>query len=191
MNTSNLYNDIIRMVSMLKNDDKKLWNVYSLLENEFSAKKQEMEKQEIPEEYRDIVSQIINAMDNGFFTYLNPDTLEMEQVSHKGLFDPEEFEEQHDDKMDDYDLVYTTWDRSIKFEPLSHEQLYDMMEDFISSIDSQVLSDKLEDVLNKRLSFFKFQEMVEASKYRKKWFNFKHDYMENIVKTTLFPSINF
>ncbi|MCD7974095.1 MAG: hypothetical protein LUG18_15770 [Candidatus Azobacteroides sp.] len=191
MNTTDLHDNIVSMISQYKHDEKKLLSIFTILENEFLAGENDSDNQELPEEYKDIAAKIVNAMDRNFISLLNPETLEVELVNNDGLFNPEGFVAEDDDELSDYDLHYRTWSRFVRFDPLSYDETYNLMENFIHSLNDPKLSDRLEDVYNKRISYENFSYFVENSKYRKNWLNFKHDYMETMVKSKLLVELNF
>lgn len=182
--------DIIEMITAIKDDDNKLLRTLHFIEDEILEKKVDKDEDMIVDEYKNICSQVINGMEAGFISYINPDTLAIEQVQSATVYDPQEFEEQNDDILDEYQLEYMKWDDYITFEPLGPDDINTMREDFIRQQPDRKFAEKLEDALTLEESADKFNQLIESSEERQQaWESFQKKATENYVRTHLIEEL--
>lgn len=182
--------DIIEMITAIKDDENKLLRALHFIEDEIIEKKENKNEEAIVDEYKNVCAQIITGMEAGFISYINPETLEIEQVQSDTVYEPEEFEEQNDDILDEYQLDYMKWDDYITFEPLSELDLSTMMEDFIRQQPDKKFATKLEDALTIEESYDKFKALINASaEHKQAWENFKKNATENYVRNHLIEEL--
>ncbi len=178
--------DITQMLIPIKNDKNKLLRVLNFLENEIIEKNEDKDECEVVRDYQPLITEIIESVENGFTVYLNPETMQIDQVEESTIFDMEEFEEQNDDLLDEYEMDYMRWDNYIKFEPFTPDDYNMLMEDFIHSLDDISLANELEDILSIEESYDEFYKIINTSDInREKWENFKKKTLENNVRSQL------
>lgn len=185
MKSEELYVDIIGMLSLIDNDEEKLMAVLNFLENQILNDGINPKNNELPEEYRSTILQIAHAIERGFVCYLNPDTLEIEQVENRGIFENEAYNEQNEDLLDEYDLSNAKWDDRIKFEPLDSNDVLLIMQKFVTQLNDEGLSRKLESVLGEENPVTKFRRIIEKSDKRSAWKAYRDQATIDYVKTRL------
>lgn len=189
MKTSALYNDILTILSQFKDNDKMLLKVFSFLEDQLLITKSSKLHPDIPQKYYETVLQIATAIDSGFICYLNPQTLEIEQVQKKAMLDAEEIEEQQDDMLDEFALNYMKWERFIEFTPFERDEILDMMENFANQLNDEKMNTELEYVLQGDKPLTDFQRIVDNSEYEDAWHEFRKqatiNYVQDILVTEL------
>lgn len=189
MTTSDLLENIMSLLAVVSEDDEKLQKILTFIEEEIINSLDNSIDEEIINKYKDTIPQIVQAIEDGFVCYLNPETLEIEQVSADAIFDQEEFEEQHDDMLDEYDLNYMKWARYIKFEPLDTESIYRLIEDFINEMDDENLASELENELLQQKSYSRIIKKIESAVNMDMWQNFRRNATENYVRNLLYEAM--
>jgi hypothetical protein len=185
MEASKLYNDIQELLLVIKDDEEKLMNVISYLEKLILNEYKTENKKALPEEYKDTILQIADAIDTGVVCFLNPETMEIEQVQNRTIFDLNEYEEQNDDMLDEFGMNYFNWDDYIKFEPLERDEIYRIMENFITQQDNVKFAEKLEDVLSSPQPEIGFIKAVREFGQNDQWVKYKKQETINHVKAKL------
>ncbi|MCC8142683.1 MAG: hypothetical protein LUD02_14990 [Tannerellaceae bacterium] len=172
----------------IKDDQAKLSEVYILLEQmDAGSTEEEIVSADIDsaEEYRDIVMQIADAVNDGYVCYFNPDTLEIEQIDSKTWIDPEEIAEQNEDLMDEFQLDHVKWDNIIRFEPFRKDDMERILEKFAEQIDDPSLSKKLENALEADKGIHKLTQIIRDAGKEDVWNVFKKQEIINYVKGEL------
>jgi len=185
MNTEKLYQDILGLVSLIRNDEDRLLEVINFLENQQLSKHHIGSSIEIPEECRDPIIQISEALENGFICFLNPETLEIEQVDRSTYFQSEDFEEQNDDKLDEFDLSYMGWNDYIRFEPLNLNEVYLVMEKYVAQRNDGELTRCLENSLSDERPVISFLEIIKDNDLEESWLSYKRQATTEYVTARL------
>lgn len=181
---------IITMLMVIKYDQHKLLRLLNFIEDEIIDKKEDKNESNVVSEYKTVIPQIMEALNNGFIVYLNPETMEMEQVESETVFNLEEFQEQNDDRLDDFELNYATWDDYIKFEPLGFDDITTLTEDFTRDLADTELATRLEDALSIEESLDDFMAIVNSTeKTRKMWDNYINKAREDYVCNQLVSNL--
>lgn len=136
--------------------------------------------EEIPEKYRKVVHDIAENINCGLVCYLNPETLELEDVPKDLSMDPDEFEGITGEAWDET-FKHETWESCITVEPREGYEAFKIMECFVDEIDDKQFSQKLANILGRHRPFANFKAHVEGSKYRQQWFDFKQKILEHMV----------
>ncbi len=189
METENLYNDILGMLSIIKDDKNKLTKVLTCIENEVLDQDMNPKEVRLPEKYKEILDQVAEEMDAGFVTFFNPDTLELEVMTNPDLYSREVYGEQHEDRLDDFEMSYYNWDRMVKFEPFSNNEIYSMMEDFVNELDNEKLASILENGLANPKSTEIFTRIIESSDHRQQWVDFRRKRTKDYVRNRLLQEV--
>ena len=145
---------------------------------------------ELPSEFDDVIIEISDAIENGFVCYLNPDTMELEQVADEGIGIPEsEYAEQNDDMIDEFGMSFTQWDTYVKFEPFSGNDLLIIMEKFINLLNDKHLKSQLENMEDRPQFIEDFDGIMERTGRLEEWNEFKRDEIEYYVRNKLVSSL--
>ncbi|MCD7938029.1 MAG: hypothetical protein LUG98_14325 [Tannerellaceae bacterium] len=188
MKTNELYQTVLSKLGHIKDEEEKLSRVYILLEEmEAGTPDEEIVSVDVHnrEEYRELVMEIADALNEEFICFVNPETLEFEQVDCKAWFNPEEIAEQNEDMLDEYLLDYIKWDDYIRLDPFNREDLRRVMEKFAEDIDDPKLAKTLQNYLEEdRPLRYMLQKIRDAEK-EDVWNVFKKQEIINYVKGEL------
>lgn len=185
MKAQELLDEILPILYTVKEDQNKLQKILQFLQDEIYEEPKELEEIEIPEKYKDVVIQIAGSIDAGFVCFLNTDTLETEEIPRELMNDPENFEAMTGESFESMDFKYPSWENCITFEPLESHESFKIMRKFTEIPEDARLQEKLENALNNRKPFANFKFIIDNSKYRQDWFDFKKRCLEKHVKELL------
>lgn len=132
-------------------------------------------KENYPE---NLISSIAESIDCGMICFLNTETFEMEEVPQFMLEDPDRFEEDAEFEP----LKHSTWEHCIRIEPLESNESFRIMEDFTDWMPDHHLKHQLLEALRHKRPFANFKMMIDDSKYRQDWFDFKQNYLKDYVQ---------
>ena len=122
---------------------------------------------------------IAKRLENGYNVYLNKDTGE-----YRSLPDVDEFSTDNEFNTDELRKITDHWENYMIFTRMEPWELFEIMEEFLYRVDRD-FQGKLLDALYKTKPFDKFQHLVETSKYRDDWFEFKDQKYTNYVMEQL------
>jgi len=185
MDTEKLYQDTLGLLSLIKNDENRLLEVLNLLENLQLNKYHTGSPLEVPDEYKNSIMQIGEALENHFICFLNPETFEIEQVDCSAYFQSEDFEEQNDDRLGEFDLNYMEWNDYIRFEPLNFNETYLVMEKYVAQRRDEELTRSLEDSLSDEKPVTGFLRIIEENNQMENWLAYKKQAIVEYVTTRL------
>lgn len=186
MKTKDLLNEILAVLHTVKEDKNKLEKIHNFL---FEEIYEEPEQIKVPERYKEVLTQIAENIDSGLICFLNPETLELEDIPVELYNDPNEFEAMTGETFDSIELKHTQWEKCITFEPLESHHSFEIMEQFTNQIEDNKLQSKLINALNNRRPFANFKSNVENSSSRQEWFDFKRLSIEEHIKDMLLSEI--
>lgn len=130
-----------------------------------------------------IIREIAENLDCGNDCYYNPNTHEIVAIPNfSHLSGEEEFNEIF--RMD-LEKVNKQKADFIKFEVLKNFDSFKIMERFVEQMTDQQFKSELENILQKKKPFQNFKHSVDHSDFRQKWFDFKQQELERIVKNQL------
>ncbi len=186
MKTEEIYLDIVEKLSRIKENRGILVEVLDFLEEKISNEMEDTDDQ-IPPEYADLIEQITEALNNGFVCFLNPETLELEQVSNSGLFgvSETEYDEQHDDMVDEFGLDYPEWESYVRFEPFGRDDMLDIMGKYVDLLHDNALKIQLENLPDDERVVDQFDRIMERTGNMDDWNSFKKKEIENYVTSHL------
>lgn len=179
MKTDHLLHQILPILHSVKDNEQKLQQILDFLMDEIYEEPDE--EIEIPEKYQKLVREVADHIDTGMICYINPDTLEMEDVSAGLINDPHEVESLTGSTIKDYQLQHHMWKKCITIEPMQSRESFQIRERFVNHIEDINLRKKVINALRQRHPFARFKELVEYSDYRQKWFAFKQKQLEEYV----------
>jgi hypothetical protein len=190
MNTCKPLDTILQILYTVKEDKDKLEKILQFLEDEIYEEPDASEEVDIPEKYKKVVSQIADSIDAGFNCYLNPETLEIEEI-HQNMMDGNfDFEDTDSESDEEINYKYYDWEKYIIFEPLESGESFKIMEQFTEQLNDSKLQNKLLNALNNRKPFANFKYLIDNSLYRQNWFGFKKQWLENHVYELLLTGLN-
>lgn len=183
MNTNELLNQILPIIHSVKDDTEKLQQILDFLLKEIYEEPDD--EVVIPEKYRKLVHDVAESIDSGMICFINPDTLEMEDIP-KSLLDEcfgldEDDDEENDEGNDMLNMNHRKWERCITVEPRESRESFRIMEGFVATVDDKKLRNHLVNALNNRRPFANFKYQVEGSPCRKEWFAYKQQKLEELV----------
>ncbi|MCL4483536.1 MAG: UPF0158 family protein [Bacteroidetes bacterium] len=177
MRTDQLLTQILPILHSVKDDEKKLQQILDfLLEEIYEEPDDEIT---IPKKYQKLVHDIAESIDCGLVCFLNPDTLEMEDIPKTLLEEGYDLDEDEEDGT--INLKYETWEKCITIEPRESRESFGIMESFIDEVNDKSLKKRLINALSNRRPFANFKNLIETSNYREQWFAFKQKKLEKSV----------
>lgn len=141
----------------------------------------EPEDIEIPKKYKSMISYIADSISAGLVCFINVDTLEVEDVTKLFLEDPEEFEAMTGETGESMELKHLKWENYLEVRPPESHESVQYIEDFIEKISEQKLQQKLVSALNRKSPFANFRNIIDNSKYRQDWFDYRQERLEEYV----------
>ncbi len=116
----------------------------------------------------------------GFDVYLNKETLEIKTIPSQfsgdilGDFWDKEYKE-----------IEKEWELYIEITPMHSNDSFRVMEDFTQMVEDPELQKELTHRLNYKKPFANFKVVVESSKYRQNWFDFRQAKWEEYTREQL------
>jgi hypothetical protein len=180
MNAQQLLNEILPILYSVKEDKQKLQSILDFLLEEIYTEP-DGDLTVIPDKYRALVKTIAENIDCGLVCFINPDTLEVENIPKSMIDDPHEFELATGIDRDNETFLHEGWETYISIEPRESHESFGIMERFVDRVDDKKLKSKLVNALQNRRPFAHFKNIVESSSYRNEWFAFKQKQLEMMV----------
>ncbi|MDR1716514.1 MAG: UPF0158 family protein [Prevotella sp.] len=135
---------------------------------------------------KELIKSIAEEIDMGMICFLNTDTLEVESVLGESYnaYGDDDFEDFYQEVYDKVD----NWVNVIRIEPPQSWQSFKIMEDFIETciLDDDSVKKRLWNAISKRKPFQNFKFIIDDSRYRQCWFDFKQSKLEQFVLEQLF-----
>ena len=132
---------------------------------------------------QNIIKKIAQELECGFDCYYNSKTNEIITIPNfSHIEDEDDFKEAF---REDLDKIKNHQADFIKIEVLQSFESFKIMELFIKQLHDKKLQAELENVLTNKKPFQNFKNRIDNSDYRKTWFDFKQNELENFVKNKL------
>lgn len=130
---------------------------------------------------KEIITNIAQKIDMGMICFLNTDTMEFDSVLGES-YDAYWTGDHNDLYREVYDKV-DGWEHSIRIEPPESRQSFNIMERFIEDCipDNDTIKSRLWDAISRCKPFQNFKFIIDNSKYRQRWFDFKQSQLEQFV----------
>lgn len=151
---------------------------------------EEFDELELPPRFNEIIPKIAQNIYRGMVCFLNPETLETEEIPFKLWNDPEDYYSRSDTRTSDEPFKHDSWDDYWVFGPLESFETLSIMEDFATKMPDEQFREKLCNVLKLRKPIAQFNKLINGSKYSNDWVMFKLVQIELYVKQELFSKIN-
>jgi hypothetical protein len=178
MNSKQLLNEILSIISISKEDKNKLKKIHHFLLNEIYEEPPEIE---IPKKYNRLTRDIAEYIGSDMICYVNTDTFEMEMFPKLLADDPLAYESMTGESFETMNLMHPGWENSIGIEPLDSHESYKIMEGFVDQLSDLDLSQRLAFALNNQKPFANFKNLVDDSAYRQDWFDYRQKWLEEYV----------
>ena len=175
---SQLLDDILSVLQTIREDKTKLEKLHDFVMEEIY---EEPEEPKIPEKFQKMVSGIADSLTAGFVCFVNPDTLEVEEIPQHALEEPEDYEAMTGESTDDFRLKHQKWKKCIEIEPPESYDSFKIMERFVEKVPDANLREKLIDALSRKRPFANFKSIVDNSDFRQDWFDFRKKQLEQYV----------
>jgi hypothetical protein len=153
MKPQELLNQILGILSIVKENHEKLQKILLFLEDEIYK---EPEEPEVPEKYIKVIPGIADSIDGGFVCFLNSVTHETEDIPEMMLNDPEEFEMLTGESLETSGLKYMKWGNYIQFDPLESHEAFKIMEQFADKLNDPFFKKKIIRHLKSNQTFCQF-----------------------------------
>jgi hypothetical protein len=157
---------------------------------EFCSCGDEFDEKEIPSRFQELVPEIANKIDDGIFCYLNPETLEIEEIPKHLFDDPEIFDLETGEPVLPEEWEFSKWESYYVINPLDSDDLNQMIFEFDQFIEDEEFSKDIFQILDQHKPFKKFRLFILNSAYRENWLAFKKQWLEKYVKEQIFNEIN-
>jgi len=183
MKADKILDEVLQIIRSVKEDEKALQKILDFLEEEIILSYEGDVK--LPEKYSRVVKEIADNINAGLVCFLNPDTLETDELPQEFVTEPFNYEMETGMTMEDFNPKYTEWDKCITIQPLPANDSFEIMEKFTAQLDNSKLKTHLLTVLNNRKPFANFKRIIDDSDIRQQWFDFKDHHVQNYVKTII------
>ena len=186
MNRSQLQGEILAIIKRVFEDKEELQKIHTFLMDEIY---QEPEQEQIPDKFKQVVAKIADCLLAGLICFFNPDTFEVEDIPKELAYDPEEFEMMTGETFESAGLKHENWQNCLTIEPMESHDSFKIMEYFVDEVKDINFQERLINALNRKNPFANFKYLVESSKYRQQWFDFRqarHElYVWDAIKTNI------
>jgi hypothetical protein len=115
------------------------------------------------------IENIAESLDSGMCCYYNLKTKEIKEIPNfdNWMSDEEPWQE-------DIDKIEENWEDYLKIEPMGSKSSFQVIVDFIETVENETLKENLIKSINKPKPFRNFKwEIDKSGEFRKKWFDFK------------------
>jgi len=150
----------------------------------------EFDEYELPEKFAACINPIAQSIDAGFVCYLNPETLEMEDVPKSLTDELGEFNMKTVLGPKYEELEHEKWDKCYVFKPPDAHESFKFMEVFAENVEDEILHEELIYVLNHKQPFANFKAVIHNSGQSDNWFFFKMNCLEDRVKQIIYAEIH-
>ena len=150
----------------------------------------DFDEYELPEKFAACTNRIAQSIDAGFVCFLNPVTMEMEDIPKLMIDDPYELEMTTGSASEKEELKHENWDECYIFEPLDSGDSFKIMEAFAKNVEDEILQEQLFYVLNHKKPFVNFKSVINNSGQSDNWFYFKMNWLEDHIKQIIYAEIH-
>ena len=123
-----------------------------------------------------IKKEIAELLECGHICFVHSKTGEFE-------YHPDELHDDFDKEpwQDVIDKIEENWDDYFKIEKMDSSESFKLMDDFVNTLKSLEIKDDLHDALSRPKPFRNFKDIIDQSKYRQNWFDFKSEkYIDSV-----------
>ncbi len=188
---NNLFDRILRIIEEVQDDEQQMQQILDYLLSEVDLEKHKPINQ-LPEKYRPVVNEIAQYMDMGMICYLNRETIALSTIPLEMYYEvdhcksADEMKQKLDELYGWQSVEFLDWDNPIEFRPFPSDQSYRIMEEFTDNLpNDEKLRPKLINALQNRKPFANFGRIIDNSDLREAWFEFKREYLDNLVAEDL------
>ena len=176
MNKNNLLDNCLEILHSIKDDQKSLEKLLEFMEEEFVPKEPSAKllpdcKLQIDKKYRPVVKEIAEYLGMGHTVFVNPETLEIDNMPKD--YDPI--------ATDDFEFDYDKVEDWIEIEPLESNESFEIMESFVESLPNGKERNRLADAIGGHKPFANFNRLIHNSDERENWFKHRSYWLEKYV----------
>jgi hypothetical protein len=129
-----------------------------------------------------IIEEIAEQLDAGFNCYVHRGTFNLITVPNLDNYPDIQLEAWRKEQKE----VTKNIENYLLIEPPNSFESFNIMQDFIESVDNIDLKNKLSEAIRKRKPFSNFKLIIDTSgDYRTKWFQFKKDKLIEMIRENL------
>ena len=151
---------------------------------------EEFDLYELPEKFAPCINPVAQSVDAGFVCYLNPETLEMEEIPKSHLDYTHGIEQITGFGSDDENPKHESWDECYVFEPLNSDESFNIMESFAEIVEDEILQEELFYALKSKKPFANFERVITGRRQSDNWFFFKMNWLGDHVKQIIYDEIH-
>jgi hypothetical protein len=144
---------------------------------------------ELPEKFSACINRIAQSIDAGFICYLNPETLEMEQIQKSLVDNPGGPKKITGFGFENGKPEHDNWDKCYVFKPLNRHESYKIMEAFAENVGDKILQEELFYALSRENPFADFEHVINIRRQDNNCFFFKMERLEDHVKQIIHDEI--
>ena len=185
MKAADLLKEIRLIIHDVKEDEKELQKILDFLQEEVANPEEVEPEVQLPEKYNAVVKEIAGSIDAGFVCFLNTDTLETDEFPRDLLSDSYLYKMNTGISLDELNLKYTQWERSIAIEPPEASESFLIMERYADQLGNSRLRTQLVYALYHPKPFINFKRIIDNSVSRQDWLDFKDKQLQDYVKTII------
>lgn len=142
-------------------------------------------EQIFPPRYNKVIPYVVQITEAGFVCFLNPESLELEQVTGQMLANPEAFYATSGGSAGQKPFQHLLWNDCVMFEPVPEKELLHLVEDFMQYLAGDTFHDKLARSMMKGKPYKKLDVLICKSQHAAFWDQYKTKRLENMVKDKL------
>lgn len=150
---------------------------------------EEFDEYELPEKFAACIKPIAQSIEAGFICYLNPETLEIEDIPKSLMDNPDEYKMTTGLGLEDEEMEHEKWDECYTFNPLEPDEAFEIMEAFAENGDDEILQEELFYVLANHNPSANFKAVIQNSGESDNWSRFKQKWLEDRVKQIIYTEI--
>ncbi len=188
---NNLFDRILRIIEEVQDDEQQMQQILDYLLSEVDLEKHKPINQ-LPKKYKAVVNEIAQYMDMGMICYLNRETIALSTIPLEMYYEvdhcksADEMKQKLDELYGWQSVEFLDWDNPIEFRPFPSDLSFDIMEEFTDNLpNDEKLRPKLINALQDRKPFANFGRIIDNSDLREEWFEFKREYLDNLVAEDL------
>ena len=177
MSNNNLLDSCLAILYHIKDDNESLETLLNYMKGEFLSETQDDDivqltdyKLQIDEEYRPVVKEIAEYLEMGHIVFINPDTLEVVNIS-----------KDYDQLVTGIEYDYDKVEDWIEIEPLESHESHKIMESFIKSLPKGREREILANAIDGHKPFANFNRLIHNSEERENWFIYRTYWFEKHV----------
>jgi len=183
MNADQLLAEILGMLRQVKESKEDLQKIYDFMSENFIVENEE-EDLVIPEQHKKAVAEIADNIQCGFICHVDKKTVSIISIRRANSWEYGEYEEDEEEEEETIEENVPLED-IITFSPLESFESFQIMENFVASLEESPIKNKLTFALQRKKPFANFNAVIHSSPIKEEWFNFRKLALEQHVAAIL------